>query len=208
MRAPLTTTTLATAALLAGCSILPESDPATLYRLPEARSQAPVSNPALSAHRLGIAAPEAGHLIGSNRIVVYPEHNVVNVYEGARWHQDAPELIQMRLVSGLQQSALFDSVGVDRLPADLILLSELRHFQSEYDQPPPEVRVELDVQLADRQRQPLAHRTFTARARSASVEIPDVVDAFGAASDELTMSLVEWLGNLSAQTLDGEATAP
>ncbi|MCP1312759.1 MULTISPECIES: ABC-type transport auxiliary lipoprotein family protein [unclassified Halomonas] len=198
------TRSLATVALalgLSGCSILPESDPATLYRLPEARLSSAASNPVLAGKRLGVATPEAGHLIGSNRIVVFPERNVVNVYEGARWHQDAPELIQSRLVDALQRSGLFESVGVDRLPSDLVLLGELRHFQSEYDRTPPVAHVQLDVQLTGPNREPLASQTFEARARAQSVEIPEVVNAFGAASDTLTDELITWLATLALPTL-------
>ncbi|UYF98447.1 ABC-type transport auxiliary lipoprotein family protein [Halomonas sp. GD1P12] len=192
------------AALLAGCSVLPESDPATLYRLPVAASQTPANNPLLGDKRLGVAAPEAGHLFSGNRIVVYPDRNVVNVYEGARWHEDAPALIQTRLIDALSQSGLFEGVSVDRLPSDLLLVSELRHFQSEYDRTPPAARIQLDVQLVDGKRQPIANETLIASARAASVEIPDVVDAFGEASDRLSAALVEWLANLSSDALESE----
>ncbi|WNL40441.1 ABC-type transport auxiliary lipoprotein family protein [Halomonas sp. PAMB 3232] len=192
------------AALLAGCSVLPKSDPATLYRLPVAASQPPANNPLLGDKRLGVAAPEAGHLFSGNRIVVYPDRNVVNVYEGARWHEDAPALIQTRLIDALSQSGLFEGVSVDRLPSDLLLVSELRHFQSEYDRTPPAARIQLDVQLVDGKRQPIANETLIASARAASVEIPDVVDAFGEASDRLSAALVEWLANLSSDALESE----
>ncbi|HDZ49077.1 hypothetical protein LCGC14_0294150 [marine sediment metagenome] len=190
------TTLLVTAALLfsAGCSILPESDPATLYRLPASDLPATAISSNSTSQRLGIADPEAGHLLSSNRIVVYPERNVVNVYQGARWHEDAPDLVKARLIAGLQQSQLFAGVGSDRLPHDLLLLSELRHFQSDYVTTPPTVKMQLDVQLVGPQnRTPLAAMNFTTSAQASSVEIADVVDAFGRASDELTEQLAAWL---------------
>lgn len=180
--------------LSSGCSILPDNEPATLYRLP-ATDITPASNASNPAsQRLGIADPEAGHLLSSNRIVVYPERNVVNVYEGARWHEDTPDLLKSRLITGLQQSKLFAGVGSDRLPHDLLLLSELRHFQSDYVTNPPTVKVQLDVQLLSTQnRTPLAAMNFSTSAQASSVEIEDVVDAFGLASDELTEQLTAWL---------------
>lgn len=185
----------ATALLLgAGCTILPKGEPATLYRLP-ASTQSPTSVASAPLPlRLGVAAPEAGHLLGSNRIVVYPERNVVNVYEGARWYDDAPDLLQARLISGLQQFQLFSNVGSDRLPSDVLLLSELRHFQSEYDSTPPSINVQLDVQLVGAQnRKPITANSFSTRAQASSVDIPDVVEAFGRASDALTEQLAAWL---------------
>lgn len=193
---PLTFITL-TAILvsLGGCSILPESEPATLYRLPAPGPSTGIdtASPSFSI-RLGVATPEAGHLLSSNRIVVYPERNVVNVYEGSRWHENAPDMLQARLIGGLQQRRLFTSVGSDRLPNDLLLLSELRHFQSEYDTTPPSVKIQLDVQLVGAQdRRPIVANSFSTRAQASSVEIPDVVDAFGQASDALTEQLATWL---------------
>ncbi|TVP45559.1 MAG: hypothetical protein EA345_14060 [Halomonas sp.] len=193
-------TVLTSAALLlgGGCTILPTSEPATLYRLP-ASEIAPVARSSTPAsQRLGIAEPEAGNLLSSNRMVVYPERNVVNVYEGARWHEDAPDLLKARLITGLQQSQLFAGVGSDRLPHDLLLLSELRHFQSDYVTNPPTVKVQLDVQLVGTQnRTPLAATNFTTSAQASSVDIADVVDAFGSASDELTEQLAAWLAQHS-----------
>ncbi|WP_301585106.1 ABC-type transport auxiliary lipoprotein family protein [Halomonas alkaliantarctica] len=193
LRITLGSITLAVLLLNTGCSILPESNPATLYRLPSAAT--------LSEHtaatfpvRLGIATPGAGHLLNSNRIVVYPEGNVVNVYEGVRWHEDAPEMLQARLISDLQQRQLFTGVSSDRLPHDVLLLSELRHFQSEYDTSPPSVHLQLDVQLlTTQQRKPLAASSFVIRTRAESTEIPDVVNAFGNASDMLAEQLSAWL---------------
>lgn len=180
---------------LGGCSILPESEPSTLYRLP---ASAPATTPEATSPalpiRLGVATPEAGHLLSSNRIVVYPERNVVNVYEGSRWHEDAPNMLQARLIAGLQQRQLFTSVGSDRLPNDLLLLSELRHFQSEYDTTPPTVKLQLDVQLVgDQDPRRIKATSFSTRAQASSVEIADVVDAFGEASDALTEQLATWL---------------
>ena len=189
--------------LSSGCSILPESEPATLYRLPSSDIQPATSDSMTTRQRLAVAAPQAGHLLSSNRIVVYPEGNVVNVYEAARWQENAPALLQSRLITGLQQSRLFASVGSDSLPSERLLLSELRHFQSDYATHPPTVKVQLDVQLVSTQnRASIATQSFTTSAQSISTDIPDVVDAFGAASDELTEQLVNWLANRQEATID------
>ena len=194
LRIPATILVSAALLLSAGCSILPESEPATLYRLPASDLSSATISSSSASQRLGIADPEAGHLLSSNRIVVYPERNVVNVYEGARWHEDAPDLLKSRLITGLQQSQLFAGVGSDRLPHDLLLLSELRHFQSDYVTNPPTVKVQLDVQLVGtHNRTPLAARNFSTSAQASSVDIADVVDAFGSASNELTEQLAAWL---------------
>ena len=200
MKLRITAIALISAALLfnAGCSILPESEPATLYRLPASDLPSTAVSSNTARQRLGIANPEAGLLLSSNRIVVYPERNVVNVYEGARWHEDAPDLLQARLIMGLQQRQLFAGVGSDRLPHDLRLLSELRHFQSNYVTNPPTVEMQLDVQLVGNQNQtPLAAKNFSTSAQASSVDIADVVDAFGLASDELTEQLAAWLAQQS-----------
>ncbi|WGI23696.1 ABC-type transport auxiliary lipoprotein family protein [Halomonas alkaliantarctica] len=203
---------LVCAALLfsSGCSILPENEPATLYRLPSSDLQPvnPSSDSLTTRQRLAVAAPQAGYLLSSNRIVVYPEGNVVNVYEGARWQEDAPELLQTRLITGLQQSRLFASVSSDSLPSERLLLSELRHFQSDYATHPPTVKIQLDVQLVSTQnRTSIAAQSFTTSAQSISTDIPDVVNAFGIASDELAEELINWLANQEeGNTLDEAST--
>ncbi|BBI50968.1 hypothetical protein HORIV_33890 [Vreelandella olivaria] len=102
------------------------------------------------------------------------------------------------MIEGLQQSQLFAGVGSDRLPHDLLLLSELRHFQSDYVTNPPTVKVQLNVQLVSPQnRTPLAAMNFSTSAQARSVDITDVVDAFGNASDELTVQLADWLAQQS-----------
>ncbi|PRY65517.1 cholesterol transport system auxiliary component [Vreelandella songnenensis] len=185
--------------LSAGCSILPENDPPTLYRLPASEAAASTISSQASAgqsatRRLGIAAPEAGYLLSSSRIVVYPENTRVNVYEGARWHEDTPDLIQARLIDGLQQSGLYTSVGSDHLPSDLLLLSELRHFQSVYENGRPSAVIQLDVQLVEADsRASIGSQSFRTSSQAADVEIPAVVDAFGRASDTLVEQLTAWL---------------
>ncbi|MBZ5487788.1 membrane integrity-associated transporter subunit PqiC [Halomonas aquamarina] len=188
--------------LSAGCSILPENDPPTLYRLPaldEAHASTSTASSRMDAtqsatKRLGVAAPEAGYLLSSSRIVVYPENTQVKVYEGARWHEDTPELLQARLIDGLQQSGLYAGVGSDHLPSDLLLLSELRHFQSVYENGRPSAVIQLDVQLVEADsRASIGSQSFRTSSQAADVEIPAVVDAFGRASDTLVEQLTAWL---------------
>ncbi|XKH61506.1 ABC-type transport auxiliary lipoprotein family protein [Halomonas sediminis] len=183
---------------VSGCTVLPEQESLTLYRLPASSiGEAPSS---LGAVTLGVETPEAGRLLGSERIVVFPEPLVVSVYEGAHWHDDAPVLVQQRLIEALQESGLFASVSSGKLPTDYTLLSELRSFQSEYIQGHPEARLQLDVKLLDANRQPVASRSLSANARAESVEIPQVVAAFGEAGDELSRKLISWLhGELANQ---------
>lgn len=180
--------------LSAGCSIVPKNDPATLYRLPSTNVSG-INMPSNAAtETLGIATPEAGYLLSGNRIVVYPEKNIVNVYEGARWYEDTPALVQSRLIEGLQQSQLFGNVGTDQLPSQLQLLSSLRSFQSEYENGRPNAVIQLDVQLVNtHDRMPIAYRTFTTTSQATDVDISSVVDAFGRASDTLVEQLITWL---------------
>lgn len=191
---------LATALSLGGCTLLPEREPATHYRLPSATlsHQTTISSdatiPPSIPLQLGIASPEADHLLSSNRIVVYPARHLVNVYEGARWHENTPDMLQARLIEGLQQRQLFKGVNSDRLPHDLLLLSELRHFQSEYDTQPPSVHIQLDVQLVHGvDYRPISTKSLTHRVTASSTALTDVVDAFGQASDALTEALAHWL---------------
>ncbi|WP_346798323.1 ABC-type transport auxiliary lipoprotein family protein [Halomonas sp. Bachu 37] len=174
------------------CTLLPEKEAITLYTLPAAPIPSQTQSPSTAS--LVVATPEADRLLDSERIVVAPEPNVINIYGGARWHATAPIMVRERLIKALQQSELFTTVNSDRLPGDLALISELRRFQSEYTQDVTQAVIELDTQLRDpRSNRRLASRQFSATAIAENEEIPSVVAAFGEAGDQLSLAVVEWL---------------
>jgi cholesterol transport system auxiliary component len=181
--------------LLAACSILPKSEPSNVYLLPAA----PVTGASSAAAvnwSLRIAKPQATMVLDSPRIAVVPEGSVISNYQGARWSDNGPVLLRNRLIDGFQADGRIAELSSDdaQLQADLVLVSDLRAFQSEYHSGRVTVVVRLDVQLVNSaSRKIVAARRFDVQQPASSDQVADVVSAFGQASNTLSSQLVPWV---------------
>ncbi len=187
-------TALAATALLPACTILPTAEPVDVYLLP-----ATVATPAraqAALQSLRIARPAAGVHLSGQRIVVMPEGNRVSVYKGAGWSDPAPVLVRNRLLDAFRADGRVAALSSDdrQLQADFELDSDLRAFQSEYRDGRPEAVVRLDARLVHTAtRRIVASRSFEVRAPAGDVAVPAVVQAFGAAGDQLVAEVVDWV---------------
>ena len=183
------------AGLLGACSILPQGEPLSVYLLP---SELPVrAAPAQTVDwSLRVNRPLSSQMIDSPRIAVMPEGNLISAYQGARWSDRAPALFRDRLISNLLDDGRISGVSSDdsRLQADLELSSDLRAFQSEYRNGRPEVHILLDARLVQGGNQRiLASRRFEVRQIAGDTAVDAVVKAFGAANDQLSQQLMDWV---------------
>ncbi|MFQ3787333.1 ABC-type transport auxiliary lipoprotein family protein [Halomonas sp. A29] len=180
---------------LAGCNLVPERTPVTLYELP-AHSLEPSRHAEQRIEAtLRLATPRASGLLDSSRILVVPLPNQPRVYEGARWADDMPQIMRNRLLDAFQDDGRITHLVHDdaSVSTDLELLSDLRTFHSEYVDGLPVATLRLDVRLiGTRSQRVLASRRFVQQQQVASEAIPAVVDAFGAAADRLARELVDW----------------
>ncbi|MGY4531523.1 cholesterol transport system auxiliary component [Pseudomonas sp. TE3786] len=187
--------TLGLLSLLTACSILPKSEPSNVYLLPGAPAVAASSAAAVN-WSLRVAKPQANMALDNPRIAVVPEGSVISSYKGSRWSDNGPVLLRDRLLDGFQADGRIHQLSSDdaQLQADLVLVSDLRAFQSEYQNGQVQVVVRLDVQLVDSaSRKILAARRFDVRQAASSEQVPDVVRAFGQASNSLSAQLVPWV---------------
>lgn len=186
----------AAALLLSGCvSLLPESEPATLYRLdagldaPEVQDSAAI--PVLISR---IAAPRG---LAGDRIAIQTGDAIAYMAR-ARWISPAPELVESAVLDGLLAHAneidpVRASDGVDaRFELDL----ELRRFEAVYDQgakAAPLVRASLRARLIDRDTRGLVSaRTINASERAESNRQGAIVAAFGRATGRAAAELADW----------------
>jgi cholesterol transport system auxiliary component len=112
-------------------------------------------------------------------------------------------LVRNRLLDAFRADGRVFALSTDdkQLQADFELDSELRAFQSEYRDGRPQVVVRLDARLVDTgSRHIVASRSFELRMAASSPAVPAVVQAFGAASDQLAAEVVDW-------TLSADAAA-
>lgn len=193
--------TVATGFLLAACSILPETEPTDTYLLPTElqtqRSEMPDHASSVRGLSLRINQPAAGERLGGQRIIVLPQPNQMQVYQGVRWSERATVLLRNRLFDAFRQNGSIMALSTDErnLQAEYELVSELRAFQSEYREGArtPQVVVALDMRLVrTRDRRIVASRRFESVQAAADTAVPGVVQAFGKASDNVAVQVVAW----------------
>ncbi|NQE47556.1 MULTISPECIES: ABC-type transport auxiliary lipoprotein family protein [Herbaspirillum] len=196
LRIALLTSSLA----LTACSILPKADPLAVYRLPTPAIASTAIAPAGSAYRsLRIVAPTANRSIDSERILVLPEGDVVKSYAGVRWSDPAPQLLRDRLLDAFQADGRFPRLSGDNanIAAEVELNGALNAFQTEYRQGVPTVVIIYEARLVDTiSRQQLAARRFVVVQPVAGSQVPEVVTAFGSASQRLANEVVAWVATV------------
>ncbi len=193
---------LGLAALSAACSILPQAESLTYYQLPATDLSAQAGSAAHKNLVIQVDRPHADRLLASSRITVLPQGNELSAYKGVRWSDDVPALLRNRLADALRDATQFRAVVLDSesVIADWELGGALSAFQVEYVQGAPRVRVQLDALLRDqRSGQLIQTRRFLVEQNVDGTAVPQVVEAFGAATDTLSQQVTQWLGSLTVQ---------
>lgn len=188
----LKTTLIGSVLWLSACSIFPEETPRTRYNLPAATMQ-PVGPQKDST--LYVATPQANRLINSNYILVQPEGTEIQTYKGSQWSDVAPVLVRERLILALDDANLFKGVSGDAaLNTPWALEGYLSHFEVQYQNEQPVVRVQYEGQIIDRQKSTIVRsKRFVINQPAASTEISAIITAFGTATDTLSLQVLEWL---------------
>ncbi|MEO6925163.1 MAG: ABC-type transport auxiliary lipoprotein family protein [Rhodanobacter sp.] len=181
--------------LLGSCSILPRSEAPNVYLLPATPVET-TTHQAVRYESLRIVTPDAARTLDSTRIAVVPEGNIITSYQGARWSDSAPRLLRDRLLDAFRTDARFAALSSDdaQLQADLELTGDLRAFQSEYVHGVPVVVIRYDAQLVQgRSQKIMATHRFDIRQPVNGKEVPQVVTAFGLATDRLAAQVLGWV---------------
>ena len=178
---------------LSACSVIPETEPVTVYQLPAPTVAATDVKPVPVSLRIN--TPRAGIAISGPRMLVNPQGDQISAYKGVRWSDPAPALLREHFTRAFDLSAAVEQVSNDDhgLHADYLLSSDLRRFQVSYVDGPPRAIIELDTRLVDpSNRRMLAHRTFVVEEVLEDTEVPAVVRAFGRAAARLEAELIPW----------------
>ncbi|WP_313516833.1 ABC-type transport auxiliary lipoprotein family protein [Pseudomonas sp.] len=186
---------LAGALLLGGCSALSQPEAVDTYLLPGGRFAVAAATPGDDSS-LRVTRPKAAGGLEGNRIAVLPQPDRLSFYKGARWSDAAPVLLRDRLIEALRAGGGIARLSSDddNLRAERELGGNLRAFQSEYQAGQPQVLIRFDAQLIDtRSRAILASRRFEVSQAVQGSAVPEVVDAFGRASDDLARQVSGWL---------------
>jgi cholesterol transport system auxiliary component len=181
--------------LISACSILPESEPSDVYRLPTAQAPASASSAATQSWSLRLNKLQASEALNRPTIAVIPQGDVISSYKGSRWSDPAPVLVRNRLLDGFARDGRVTLLSTDdsNFAADLELGGSLQAFQTEYQGTQASIVVRVDALLVRGYDQRiLASRRFEERQPLNDVQVPAVVAGFGQASDRLTAKVVAW----------------
>jgi cholesterol transport system auxiliary component len=147
--------------------------------------------------QLIIEEPSAAGGLDSNRITLMPTPFELRYFQGTRWTDRAPRMVQTLLIESFENTGRIVAVGRQTagLRSDYNLKSELREFQAEYfhGKPKPSIRVVLSAKLIRQPRQDIvASRNFEHRIEANGTKIEDVIEAFDEALNKVLRQIVEW----------------
>jgi len=180
---------------LAGCASLLTDPPKPLFQLTP-KSTYPAGLPHLSGQLL-IDVPLAPGGLDINRIALSRSPVSLDYFADGEWTDRAPRLVQTALLESFENSRTVTAIDRETigLSADLVLKTELRHFEAVYDSPngPPQVWVVLNARLIKMpERKISAQQSFEARYPAAANKIGDIVLAFDEALGKVMKETVVW----------------
>lgn len=180
---------------LAGCASLLTDPPKPLFQLTP-KSTYPAGLPHLSGQLL-IDVPLAPAGLDINRIVLSRSPVSLDYFADGEWTDRAPRLVQTALLESFENSRTVTAIDRETigLSADLVLKTELRHFEAVYDSPngPPQVWVVLNARLVKMpERKIIAQQSFEARYPATANKIGDIVLAFDEALGKVMKETVVW----------------
>jgi len=183
-----------TCLVAAGCGSLigPSNPPAKIYRLnPETTAQ-PVGTAV--TWQLAVARPDASRTLDSDRMALL-RGSVMDYYADAQWNDSVPRLVQSLLVEAFDRSGRVQAATADsNVRADLILTTELRDFEAQYDSAnaAPTVVIDIQAKLLDPRGQVIASLDSRQTARASQDSVGSVVDAFNQAMAAALAQIVGW----------------
>jgi cholesterol transport system auxiliary component len=202
MRPAITAAAVSLLAVVAGCTnalLGPEAEPPETYRLDVPAVVAPAA--ARLPLALTVARPRAPQSIDTDRIAVVQPGLRFDHYNGLRWSEPAPQMLQSLLVGSLQASGRYEAVlsAPSRVVGDLLLDVELQRFEASYAAPgaAPVVHVQMQLTLVDARRgERLSSLIATGQSAAAADRRGDVMVAFEKATTDALSSVTGWLATV------------
>ena len=145
---------------------------------------------------VSVGVQSANAMLDSPRIAVRPTANEMQTYKGARWADNAPDLLQTAVVEAFEDSGRMPSVmrfGGGTLRGDYGLWLEVRQFESVYEGSAPQAVIEVQARLVKLRGGGLvASKRFRHAVPSQTPAVDDIVTAFGSAMSALGTDIVGW----------------
>jgi len=187
-----------------GSVLKSDNEAPDLYRLaaPSASGANAGAGPAL-VQAITVARPRSVTSLDTDRIAVTTMGHGFDYLAGARWADTAPQMVQQLLVDTLIAGGRFATAvaAPSRVPTDLLLEVELRHFEAVYGSvgEPPRILVGLQANLVDvRRGTRVASFDSRAEATAARNDRTAVVTAFEDATVRATQDAALRAGEAAA----------
>lgn len=155
--------------------------------------------------QIRIDTPHSSEFLDSTRIAVRRADNTLQVFEAVRWSDSVPDLLQSHLSQTFNDSGKITAVvGLDNNTAsDALLLLDIRQFEAVYQDNDREAAAVISVQAkiqSLKSNRIIASKHFLVNISSADKKIPQVMNAFDTALQQLSQDILTW-------TLTAEVTA-
>lgn len=184
---------LSMALALAGCGSLGGPKTAVRIYAPATAITADAAWPRAD-WQLSVGVQSANGLLDATTIAVRPTPDVLQTYKGARWADNAPDLLQTALIEGFEDSGKIASVtrfgGTGRGEFGLVL--EVRAFETVYTEGRPEAVIEVQARLIRFRGGKVSSQRFRQAVPGAGADIDSMVSAFGLAMSALSTEVIGW----------------
>jgi cholesterol transport system auxiliary component len=171
---------------LGGCSVIPQvNNPVPLYTL----SSVTEFHRALPKVKwqLVVGTPVASADLDTTRIALTRSPGVIEYFAKGAWADNAPVLLQTKLIESFEASNAIVSVGRDAvgLRPDYVLQSDLRDFQAEMEGGPPVAHLRLAAKLVRMpDRRIVANILTEEEVPAEGSSLADIVKAFDRAASQ------------------------
>jgi cholesterol transport system auxiliary component len=188
----------ATALALTGCaSVLGLGQAPHLYRVTPTPTSTYQATLAHSAVQLLVDVPSAPAGLDTSQIALSRSAVSIDYFADSAWTDRVPLLVQTALLESFENSKAITAIDRESvgLRADLILRTDIRHFEAVYDSRdgPPEVWIAISARLVEPSgRDVVAHASFESRKQAQESDIPQIVLAFDEVLGAVMEDIVVW----------------
>ena len=179
------------AGLLAACTLTPrDTGAAFMFALNPVK----ISQPGPQKEVLLVSLPTTAPELDTYRIALKRDDRRWDYYEGARWPDFLPVVVQNDMTRTLVHAGLFKNVATDEagLIGDMILKTEIIAFQAEYTagSAAPVIKIRITASLVGRlEMKPLSSFTIDAEKKAAGNNLSAIQAAFAAAFNDVQRQL-------------------
>jgi cholesterol transport system auxiliary component len=152
---------------------------------------------AIAPWQIRVESPHSSEFLDSTRIAVRRKNNTLQVFEGARWSDTVPELLQRALTQHFNDSGKITAASAldSKAMTDAQLLLDIRQFEAVYDDNDQNaaavISIEAKIQLQKSSRI-IASKHFIVSVPASSKKIPAVMSAFDSALQQASQEILDW----------------